>query len=71
MACLESSVELYRISRATLQSRPSAEQMPQHRDIVYSILTTHAGLVPQVTYYSRVGLELGKLLVHQRGMAPP
>lgn len=45
--------------------------MPQHRDIVYSTLTTHAGLVPQVTYYSRVGLELGKLLVHQRGMAPP
>jgi len=29
------------------------------------------GLVPQITYYSRVGLELGKLLVHQRGMAPP
>lgn len=29
------------------------------------------GLVPRVTYYSRVGLELGKLIAHQRGMAPP
>lgn len=29
------------------------------------------GLVPQVTYYSRVGLELGKLVVQQRAMAPP
>ncbi|KAH7086430.1 mitochondrial ATP synthase g subunit-domain-containing protein [Paraphoma chrysanthemicola] len=28
-------------------------------------------LIPRVTYYSRVGLELGKLIVHQRSMAPP
>ncbi|KAF2677770.1 putative mitochondrial F1F0-ATP synthase g subunit [Lentithecium fluviatile CBS 122367] len=28
-------------------------------------------LIPRVTYYSRVGLELGKLIAHQRGMAPP
>ncbi|KAJ4292750.1 ATP synthase subunit G atp20 [Kalmusia sp. IMI 367209] len=28
-------------------------------------------LIPRVVYYSRVGLELGKLVVHQRGMAPP
>lgn len=29
------------------------------------------GMVPQLTYYSRVGLELGKLIAHQRSMAPP
>lgn len=28
-------------------------------------------LIPRVIYYSRVGLELGKLVAHQRGMAPP
>ncbi|KAF1954629.1 mitochondrial F1F0-ATP synthase-like protein g subunit [Byssothecium circinans] len=28
-------------------------------------------LIPRVTYYSRVGLELGKLIAHQRAMAPP
>ncbi|KAF1832587.1 hypothetical protein BDW02DRAFT_502666 [Decorospora gaudefroyi] len=30
-----------------------------------------AGLVPQATYYGKVGLELGKLIAHQRSMAPP
>ncbi|KAH6643149.1 mitochondrial ATP synthase g subunit-domain-containing protein [Boeremia exigua] len=29
------------------------------------------GLIPQATYYGRVGLELGKLIVKQRSMAPP
>ncbi|KAF3002389.1 hypothetical protein E8E13_002053 [Curvularia kusanoi] len=29
------------------------------------------GLVPKATYYGRVGLELGKLIVQQRSMAPP
>jgi F-type H+-transporting ATPase subunit g len=29
------------------------------------------GLVPRATYYGRVGLELGKLIAHQRSMAPP
>ncbi|KAL5119793.1 ATP synthase subunit G atp20 [Pleosporales sp. CAS-2024a] len=32
---------------------------------------TVQGLVPTLTYYSKVGLELGKLIVHQRGMTPP
>lgn len=36
---------------------------------------THAdnppGLIPRATYYGRVGLELGKLIVNNRGMAPP
>jgi F-type H+-transporting ATPase subunit g len=34
-------------------------------------LTPTAGIVPQLQYYSKVGLELGKLIVHQRAMAPP
>lgn len=34
-------------------------------------LTCNPALIPQVVYYSRVGLELGKLVAHQRGMAPP
>jgi F-type H+-transporting ATPase subunit g len=34
-------------------------------------LTFTAGIVPQLQYYSKVGLELGKLIVHQRAMAPP
>jgi hypothetical protein len=29
------------------------------------------GLVPKATYYGRVGLELGKLIAHQRSMQPP
>ncbi|KAF1943520.1 hypothetical protein EJ02DRAFT_373358 [Clathrospora elynae] len=29
------------------------------------------GIVPQATYYSKVALELGKLIAHQRNMAPP
>lgn len=29
------------------------------------------GLVPKATYYGRVGLEVGKLIVQQRSMAPP
>ncbi|KNG48824.1 atp-dependent rna helicase rok1 [Stemphylium lycopersici] len=29
------------------------------------------GLVPRATYYGRVGLELGKLIAHQRSMQPP
>ncbi len=29
------------------------------------------GLIPQAVYYSKVGLELGKLIAHQRNMAPP
>ncbi|KAF2622955.1 putative mitochondrial F1F0-ATP synthase g subunit [Macroventuria anomochaeta] len=29
------------------------------------------GLIPQATYYGRVTLELGKLIVQQRSMAPP
>ncbi|KAF1922900.1 uncharacterized protein M421DRAFT_426394 [Didymella exigua CBS 183.55] len=29
------------------------------------------GLIPKATYYGRVGLELGKLITHSRGMAPP
>ncbi|KAH3907245.1 hypothetical protein HBI56_183800 [Parastagonospora nodorum] len=32
---------------------------------------TVQGMVPLLTYYSKVGLELGKLIVHQRGMTPP
>lgn len=28
-------------------------------------------LIPRVTYYSKVVLELGKLVAHQRAMAPP
>ncbi|CAI6339865.1 unnamed protein product [Periconia digitata] len=28
-------------------------------------------LIPRVSYYSRVALELGKLVVNQRAMAPP
>ncbi|CAO2657876.1 Nn.00g071360.m01.CDS01 [Neocucurbitaria sp. VM-36] len=28
-------------------------------------------LIPQVVYYSKVTLELGKLIAHQRSMAPP
>jgi hypothetical protein len=35
------------------------------------LLTSSPGLVPQMTYYGRVGLELGKLIAHQRSMAPP
>lgn len=35
------------------------------------MLTKPAGVVPLLTYYSKVGLELGKLMVHQRGMTPP
>ncbi|RMZ67346.1 atp-dependent rna helicase rok1 [Pyrenophora seminiperda CCB06] len=29
------------------------------------------GLVPKATYYGKVGLELGKLIAHQRSMQPP
>ncbi|CBX97746.1 similar to mitochondrial F1F0-ATP synthase g subunit [Plenodomus lingam JN3] len=29
------------------------------------------GIIPTATYYSKVGLELGKLIAHQRAMAPP
>ncbi|PSN67120.1 hypothetical protein BS50DRAFT_573863 [Corynespora cassiicola Philippines] len=35
------------------------------------LVNTVQALIPRVTYYSRVGLELGKLVAHQRGMAPP
>jgi F-type H+-transporting ATPase subunit g len=35
-----------------------------HTDII-------TGLVPKATYYGRVGLELGKLIAHQRSMQPP
>ncbi|OAK97536.1 hypothetical protein IQ06DRAFT_254092 [Phaeosphaeriaceae sp. SRC1lsM3a] len=35
------------------------------------LVGTVQGIVPQLTYYSKVGLELGKLIAHQRGMAPP
>ena len=43
-----------------------------NQTIVNSMLTHFiTALVPRITYYSRVGLELGKLVVQQRGMAPP
>ncbi|KAH9880758.1 hypothetical protein IAQ61_001052 [Plenodomus lingam] len=35
------------------------------------LTTTPAGIIPTATYYSKVGLELGKLIAHQRAMAPP
>lgn len=28
-------------------------------------------MIPRITYYSKVALELGKLVAQQRGMAPP
>ncbi|KAL6708849.1 ATP synthase subunit G atp20 [Coniothyrium glycines] len=35
------------------------------------LINAVTGLVPKATYYGRVGLELGKLIAHQRSMAPP
>jgi F-type H+-transporting ATPase subunit g len=74
MASLEGLVELCSVARdltwIALRSRTGLAAS-QHCYQVSGTLTTNAGIVPQLTYYSKVGLELGKLIVHQRGMAPP
>jgi hypothetical protein len=74
MASLGSPGELCSAARdltcIALRSRAetAASQQCHHTS---GTLTRTAGMVPQLTYYSKVGLELGKLIVHQRGMAPP
>ena len=37
----------------------------------YANSSVSIALIPRVVYYSRVGLELGKLVAQQRAMAPP
>jgi F-type H+-transporting ATPase subunit g len=74
MASLGSSGELSSEARDLTWSAPCGRTgmaASQHCHQVSGTLTTNAGIVPQLTYYSKVGLELGKLIVHQRGMAPP
>jgi hypothetical protein len=74
MASLGSSGELSSEARDLTWSAPCGRtETPAsgHRHKSSGMLTTTAGIVPQLTYYSKVGLELGKLIVHQRGMAPP
>ena len=42
-----------------------------HNGILERLIDKSPGLVPRATYYGRVGLELGKLIAHQRSMQPP